>query len=121
MTKITDQDIPVCDSLTIRDVPALKELLLAKFRDFDDVLLDFPADAPADFAGVQLLDSAHRYAVENGKRFGLASPAGGPLGALLEQGGFTGGFMGGLLQARSAGPAILHAEAAPEDAFGAGQ
>jgi len=67
---------------------AVKEILLTKFRGFDDVVLDVPNDAPADFAGIQLIDAAHRYAALNGKRFGLARPASGPLGALLEQGGF---------------------------------
>jgi len=54
----------------------------------DELVLDVRDDAAADLAGVQLICSAHRYALEHGKHFALARPAVGPLAAVLEQGGF---------------------------------
>lgn len=80
--------IAYCDSLLIRDISSLKSDILQKFREADEVALDFPEEAAADFTAVQLIEAARRYAAANAKSFALARPAAGPLRMLLDQGGF---------------------------------
>lgn len=81
-------EVVYCDTLLIRDLEKLKQILLQSFDGPVGVVLDFPEAGAADFAAIQFLESARRYAVKSKRQFRLARPAAGTLADLLERGGF---------------------------------
>jgi len=75
-------------SLTIRDIQAIHELILAAFAEKDDVCLSLPEDVAVDLSFIQLIESARTHAEIQGKTIRLARPAGANIRRVLERGGF---------------------------------
>ena len=92
-------------ALTIRNIRAVHELILAAFAK-DNVCLALPEDVDVDLSFIQLIESARRHAESQGKTIRLAKPAGGNVRRVLERGGFF------APSAPDAGRFWLHEEAA---------
>jgi hypothetical protein len=83
-----EEGVIFAESLTIRNMEKLKADLLLEFSKCSNVSLDFPPEAPVDFAGVQLICAARQYAASQAKAFRLARPAEGQLADVIQRGGF---------------------------------
>lgn len=71
----------------VRNVAALRQVIIDGFEDCDDLCLDIPKEDGADLCGVQLIESARCYAKATGKRLSLLRPA-EQMRALLKNTGF---------------------------------
>lgn len=74
-------------ALVVRNISILHQELIEAFNEFDVLDLDISEDHVADLCGVQLIESARRYAVSTDKRLSLLRPA-EQMRPLLEDAGF---------------------------------
>ena len=70
--------------LTARTVGRCQPLLLSAFHDADAVRLELPNPIKMDVCGVQLIESARKFALAQGKGFALKAPASVEVARLLE-------------------------------------
>jgi anti-anti-sigma regulatory factor len=77
----------VIEGVLIKNVVALRELLLEGLHKSDEVRLDIVDGAPLDLCGVQLIESARRFAESAGKTVVLERPA-DDFRKILSDGGF---------------------------------
>ena len=76
---------------TIREISEIHQQLLQAFAGANRLCLDIDDDAQVDLSFVQLIESARRYAEENGKSLLLARPAGANVRSILERSGLAPG------------------------------
>jgi hypothetical protein len=81
--------IELLAAMTVRTGTEFQGQLLAAFADNDEVILDPAAIVEVDLSFVQTVYAARDHAERQEKTIRLATPAAGPLAALLERGGFT--------------------------------
>lgn len=86
--EITPSLLSLASPLTIRRADAIGGALLAAMHDSTVVSLDLPEDGSFDLSFVQVVEAARIHARAQGKHLSLATPASGPLLALLEGTGF---------------------------------
>lgn len=65
----------VLEGVVVKNVVALRESILGAFHKDDELGLDIAEDTPVDICGVQLIESARRFAESTGKRLVLERPA----------------------------------------------
>jgi len=80
--------IQLGETVTIQNVEAMRERIVAAFEDHADVALDASAVAGADLSLLQLVEAARQHAVREGKTIRLTAPANPVLAGLLERAGF---------------------------------
>lgn len=74
---------------TIREISEIHQQLLQAFAGANRLCLDIDDDAQVDLSFVQLIESARRYAEENGKTLLIARPAGANVRTILERCGLA--------------------------------
>jgi anti-anti-sigma regulatory factor len=82
-------DFIIESELTARTVPEHQTRLLSAFAKADAVAIALPQPIRIDACGVQLIESARKYAEREGKGFSLAAPADSDLARLLDTLGLT--------------------------------
>ena len=80
-----DLDIP--PPLTIRQAPALKQMILEALQQHPSLSLRLPKAANVDLSFVQLVEAARIYAARNGGTLSLAAPADDDLLGLVQAAG----------------------------------
>lgn len=65
----------VLEGVVVKNVAALRESILGAFGKDDELCLDIVEQAPVDLCGVQLIESARRFAEGAGKTLVLERPA----------------------------------------------
>ena len=76
--------------LTVKNVAELKNILLSTLDEEETIVINLAEVTEIDLSSLQLLCSAHQYALKNGKEISLNDPEGNLLSA-----GTTAGFSGG--------------------------
>lgn len=76
---------------TIREIAEIHQQLLQAFAGANRLCLDIDDDAQVDLSFVQLIESARRYAEDNGKTLLIARPAGANVRTILERCGLAAG------------------------------
>jgi ABC-type transporter Mla MlaB component len=84
----TEVSLSIDSPLTIRNIPSAYTRVLDFISSNDVICVDVDRDLDVDASGLQLLASAHAFAVQNGKQIRLAKPADGKLLDVLERAGF---------------------------------
>jgi anti-anti-sigma regulatory factor len=74
-------------ALVVRNVEAMRQAILDGFQEADTLSLDIAAEHSVDLCGVQLIESARRFARTVGKAVVLERPA-AAFAAVLEGAGF---------------------------------
>ncbi|MDP1616240.1 STAS domain-containing protein [Phenylobacterium sp.] len=77
----------VLEGVVVKNVAALRETILSAFQRGDELRLDIVDGTPVDLCGVQLIESARRFAEISGKTLLLERPATG-FRQVLSDGGF---------------------------------
>jgi len=77
----------VLESVVVKNVVTLRESILESFQKEDELLLDIVDSAPMDICGLQLIESARRFAESAGKTLVLERPA-EDFESILRDGGF---------------------------------
>ncbi len=83
------RDFAIESELTARTVSEHQVRLLSAFAEADALRIAFPHPIRIDVCGVQLIESALKYAESQGKRLSLATPADADLAGLLATLGVT--------------------------------
>jgi anti-anti-sigma regulatory factor len=83
------EDFTIETELTARTVSEHQARLLSAFAKADALRIALPHPFRIDVCGVQLIESARKYAKTQGKGFSLAAPADADLARLLETLGVT--------------------------------
>jgi anti-anti-sigma regulatory factor len=81
--------VRLAGSVTVRTIAEAHQGLLEAFADNSEIIVDASDVTEHDLTFVQLLLSARRTAVEQGKHFALASAPTGELLETLKRGGFV--------------------------------
>ena len=77
-------DLVIEAELTVRTVRRVQTLLLSAFHDAQAVRLDLRDPIKMDVCGVQLIESARKFALAHGKHLSLKAPVGADVARLLE-------------------------------------
>ncbi|WP_300577539.1 hypothetical protein [Phenylobacterium sp.] len=77
----------VIEGAVVKNVAALRDSILEAFHMDDDLRLDIADGAPVDLCGVQLIESARRFAESGNKSLVLERPA-EHIRNILRDGGF---------------------------------
>jgi len=83
-----DAPLTLPSALTIKNILAVQELILASLNKNTGTVLDIDEAAQVDLSFVQLVTAAHSYAETKAGRVLLARPASGDLLDVLKRGGF---------------------------------
>lgn len=90
MSSILPGDGPLTlpQSLTIKNILAVQEIILSALGNNSNTILDVPEDAQVDLSFVQLVTAARGHAQARAGQVLLARPAAGDLYDVLKRGGF---------------------------------
>ncbi|MCJ8056015.1 STAS domain-containing protein [Shinella curvata] len=83
-----DASLTLPTALTIRNISAVRELILDSLNNKSTTILDIDGDAQVDLSFVQLVTAARKQAEAQAARLVLARPAAGDLYDVLKRGGF---------------------------------
>jgi hypothetical protein len=89
MLSNSPEDFTIEPELTARTVSEHQSRLLSALFEADAVRVALPHPLRIDVCGVQLIESARKYAEDRGKRLSLAAPADADLARLLQTLGVT--------------------------------
>lgn len=83
-----DASLTLPNTLTIKNILAVQEIILSHLADNSATILDIDAEAQVDLSFVQLVTAARKQAESRGVQLLLSRPAAGDLYDVLKRGGF---------------------------------
>lgn len=83
-----DASLTLPNTLTIKNILAIQEIILEHMANYPATILDVDAEAQVDLSFVQLVTAARKHAEMRAGRVLLARPATGDLYDVLKRGGF---------------------------------